>query len=149
MPTTYTINESRCKVQLSSIGSKRFVRIGLMDFKGVTALKLSCRLFIILSSRSCIVIVQATVVKVYIVQVYVFFSVLVIVPIYIASIILVFLLVSIVVLVLFFRMPWLSFASHFNPSPNFVFFSLFVPYRITNPNKCLFIGEPSGFDSIW
>ena len=36
-------------------------------------------------------------------------------------------------------MPWLSFASHLNPSPNFVFFSLFVPYRITNPNKFLFI----------
>ena len=48
----------------------------------------------------------------------------------------------------FFRMPWLSFASHLNPSPYFVFFSLFVPYRITNPNKFLFIGEPSDFDSI-
>ena len=51
----------------------------------------------------------------------------------------------------FFRMPyghWLSFASHLNPSPNFVFFSSFVPYRITNPNKFLFIGEPSDFDNI-
>ena len=48
----------------------------------------------------------------------------------------------------FFRMPWLSFASHLNPSPNFVFFSLFVPYRLTNPNKFIFIGEPSDFDSI-
>ena len=36
------------------------------------------------------------------------------------------------------RMPWLSFARHHNvPSPNFVFFSLFVPYLITNPNKLL------------
>ena len=47
----------------------------------------------------------------------------------------------------FFRMPWLSFASHLNPSPNFVFFTLFVPYLIKNPNKFLFIGESSGFDS--
>ena len=30
--------------------------------------------------------------------------------------------------VFFFLMPWLSFASHLNPSPNFVFFSLFIPY---------------------
>ena len=45
-------------------------------------------------------------------------------------------------------MPWLSIASRLNPSPNFVFFSLFVPYLITNPNKFLFIGEPSDFDSI-
>ena len=30
-----------------------------------------------------------------------------------------------------------SFASHLYPSPNFVFFSLFVPYLITNPNKLL------------
>ena len=38
-----------------------------------------------------------------------------------------------------------------NPSPNFVFFSLFVPYLIyliPNPTKFLYIGEPSGFDSI-
>ena len=34
------------------------------------------------------------------------------------------------------------------PSPNFVFFPLFVPYLIPNPTKFLFIGEPSGFDSI-
>ena len=45
-------------------------------------------------------------------------------------------------------MPWLSFASQLNPSPNFVFFSVFVPYLITNPNKDLLIGEPSGFNSI-
>ena len=49
---------------------------------------------------------------------------------------------------LLFRMQWLSFVSHLNPSPNFVLFTLFVPYLITNPNKFLFIGEPSGFDSI-
>ena len=34
------------------------------------------------------------------------------------------------------------------PSPYFVFFSLFIPYLITNPNKFLSIGEPSDFDSI-
>ena len=39
-------------------------------------------------------------------------------------------------------------SSHLNPSPNFVFCSLFVPYRITNHNKLLFIGESSHFDSI-
>ena len=34
-----------------------------------------------------------------------------------------------------------------NPSPNFVFFSLFVPYLI-NPTEYLYIGDSSGFDSI-
>ena len=48
----------------------------------------------------------------------------------------------------FFRMPWLFFASHLSPSPYFVFFSSFFPYLIQNPTKFLFVGLPSGFDSI-
>ena len=48
----------------------------------------------------------------------------------------------------FFRMPWLSFASHLNPSPYFVLFSSFVPYLITNPNKFLSSESLAIFDSI-
>ena len=43
----------------------------------------------------------------------------------------------------FFRMSWPFFATHLNPSPNYVFFSAIVPYLITNPDKFLLIGEPS------